>query len=123
MAKFIADNRARMYAPQQQQGYRRPLALDGDPPARQGAAPQRQRHNFRNAVAVAAVVPVAQSPVPAGAVPAARNDQVGRCNKFWWGQPCFIHRAGQPCHYRHVCKTCGVVVTAAEAVAHLQSHI
>jgi hypothetical protein len=121
LAKFIADNRARTNAPQQQQqGYRRPLALDGDPPARQAAAPQRQRHNFRNAVAVAAVVPVVQ---PIGAVPAARNDQVGRCNKFWWGQPCFVHRAGQPCHYRHVCKTCGVVVTAAEAVVHLQSHI
>ena len=120
LAKFIADNRARTNAPQQQQGYRRPLALDGDPPARQAAALQRQRHNFRNAVAVA---PVAQPVLPPVAVPATRNDQVGRCNKFWWGQPCFIHRAGQPCPYRHVCRTCGVVVTAAEAVAHLQSHL
>ncbi len=124
LAKFIADNSARVIAPQQQQGYRRPLALDGDPPARQGAAPQRQRHNnTRNGVVGAAVVPVAQSLAPAAAALVARNDLVGRCNKFWWGQPCFIHRAGQACPYRHVCKTCGVTVTAAEAVAHLQSHI
>ncbi len=124
LAKFIADSRGRVYAPQQQQGYRRPLAMDGDAPARQGAAPQRQRpNNFRGGVAVAAVTPGAQAPVPAAAVPMARNDQTGRCNKFWWGQSCFIHRTGQPCPYRHLCKTCGVIVTAAEAVAHLQSHI
>jgi hypothetical protein len=128
LAKFIADNRGRVYAPQQQQGYRRPLALDGDPPARQGAAPQRQRpNNFRGGAAVAAVVPVAHPPVPGAGmvvpVAVARNDLVGRCNKFWWGQPCFVHRMGRPCPYRHICKTCGLVVTAAEAAAHLQSHL
>jgi hypothetical protein len=127
LAKFMADNRGRVYAPQQQ-GYRRPLALDGDPPARQGAAPQRQRpNNFRGGVAVAAVVPVVHPPVPEAGVVApiavVRNDLAGRCNKFWWGHPCFVHRMGQPCPYRHMCKTCGLVVTAAEAAAHLQSHL
>jgi hypothetical protein len=128
LAKLIADNRGRVYAPQQQHGYRRPLAMDGDTPARQGAAPQRQRpNNVRGGVAIAAVAPVAHPPVPGAGMVApiavVRNDLVGRCNKFWWGQPCFVHRAGQPCPFRHVCRTCGVVVTAAEAVAHLQSHL
>jgi hypothetical protein len=127
LTKFMSENRSRVNPPQQH-GNRRMLAVDGDPPAQQEGAQQRQRpNNFRRANVVVAPIPHP----PAQGVPlaaqagaaAALNGQVGKCNKFWWGQPCFVHQAGQPCPYRHVCKTCRAVVLASEAAAHLQSHI
>ncbi len=127
LTKYMSDHRNRLNAAQHQ-GNRRALAIDGDPPARQEGAQQRHRpNNFRRADAGAAPIvhpPAHGAPFAAPAAAAvAANGHLGKCNKFWWGQPCFVHQAGQPCPYRHLCRTCRVVVLASEAAAHLQSHL
>jgi hypothetical protein len=124
LSKFMFDHRNHLNAPQQNN--RRPLAVDGDPPARQEGAQQRQRPNNlrRLPVGVAPVQPPVHSPpLVAGAVMPVRIDHAGKCNRFWAGHPCYIHQTGQPCPYRHVCRTCRIVVSPSEAAAHLQSHL
>jgi hypothetical protein len=123
LTKAIAEQSRNRAPPAQQQGVRRQLPVEGDTPARQDGR-QRQRGN---------------APTPPQGVQALAGNRVGDggvaqnnsippapwncCRKFWYGEACFIHQAGQPCRYRHCCRTCQAVVTAAEAPAHLRSHI
>jgi hypothetical protein len=106
LTKMIAEQSRNRVPPAQQQGVRRQLPADGDAPARQDGR-QRQRGN--------AFIP----PQPVQVLAAPGNC----CRKFWYGEACFVHQAGQPCRYRHCCRTCQAVVTAAEAPAHLRSHV
>jgi hypothetical protein len=123
LTKTIAEQSRNRAPPAQQQGVRRQLPAEGDPPARQGG---RQRHRGNNAP-VPQVVQVLPGN-PAGDAGVAQNNPIppapwNCCRKFWYGEACFVHQAGQPCRYRHCCRTCQAVVTAAEAPAHLRSHI
>jgi hypothetical protein len=123
LTKMIAEQSRNRAPPVQQQGVRRQLAVDGDPPMRQDGR-QRQRGNAPVSAQVV-LIPASNRPGDAGL---AQNNPTtpvpwNCCRKFWYGEACFIHQAGQPCRYRHCCRICQVVVTAAEAPAHLRSHI
>jgi hypothetical protein len=105
------NNRSRLPPPQQQQqGVRRPLPIDGDAPPQQGGGRQRPRGS-------------AAPPPSGGPVNPTRFAPIGCCRKFWLGEACFIPQNGQPCRYRHQCRTCQAVVTPAEASGHLRSHV
>jgi hypothetical protein len=125
LSKMLSDlNRSRVHhAPQH--NLRRQLPLDGEAPMHQDGGGQRHRqNNFRRPIA-----PANPSPAPNPAAPQAAGQtppalpRVSNCQKFWRGEACFTHQVGQPCPYRHYCKTCRVVVPAVEAAAHLRSHI
>ncbi len=119
LTKMIAEQSRNRAPPAQQQGVRRQLPVDGDAPPRQDG---RQRHRGN--------APQGEAPAPnrTGDAGVAQNNPIppapwSCCKKFWYGEACFIHQAGQPCRYRHCCRTCQAVVTAAEAPAHLRSHV
>jgi hypothetical protein len=123
LTKMITENRSRLPPAHQQQG-RRPLAGVGVAPARQeGGGHLRGRE-----------IPAAPAPQgPAGnrggggAVPQVDSllpAPGGSCRRFWYGEVCsFIQLNGQPCRFRHCCRTCRAVVPPAETAAHLRSHI
>jgi hypothetical protein len=113
LSKMVLElNRSRIQQPPQQ-GIRRQLPMDGDGQAYQEGGAQRFRqNNVRRQIPPAA--PVVQNP------PAPLR--VSNCQKFYRGEPCFTHQVGQPCPYRHYCKTCRTVISASETAAHLRSH-
>jgi hypothetical protein len=120
LTKMISEQvRNRAHMGQQQQGVRRQLPVDGDAPARQGGGGRQRLNN-------APAPPPAQGN-RAGGGP-LQNDSAqpapGCCRRFWFGEACsFTFQNGQPCRYRHCCRTCHAVVPPAETAAHLRSHI
>jgi hypothetical protein len=121
LTKMISEQaRNRGHQGQQQQGVRRQLPVDGDAPARQGGGGRQRPNN-------------APAPPPAqgnrvGGGPLQNNDVAqpppGCCRRFWFGEACtYTQQNGQPCRYRHYCRTCQAVVPPAETAAHLRSHI
>jgi len=120
LTKIIADQTRNRAPPPQHHGVRRELQADGDAPARQNNR-QRQRVNAPQGVqAPAGNRAVEGGVVQVNPIPLAPWNC---CRKFWYGEACFIHQPGQPCRYRHCCRICQAEVTAAEAPAHLRSHV
>jgi hypothetical protein len=120
LTKIIADQTRNRAPPPQHQGVRRELQADRDAPARQNNR-QRQRVNApQGAQAPAGNRAVEGGVAQINPVPSAPWNC---CRKFWYGEACFIHQPGQPCRYRHCCRICEAEVTAAEAPAHLRSHV
>jgi hypothetical protein len=120
LTKMISENRSRLPPAHQQQGGRRPLAVDGVAPARQeSGGRQRSRE-----IPAASVLGPAGNRGGGGANDSSLSAPGGSCRRFWYGEACsYIQPNGQPCRYRHCCRTCQAVVPPAETAAHLRSHI